>query len=666
MARAGASLAAVSVAALALPGIGQGVAGAATPPATTPIQHVVVIFQENVSFDHYFGTYPVAANTDGQTFTAKPGTPAVDGLTPATDPSLPPALRHTADLTSTNPNSSLPVRLSSNVDPLSTNPGSQAGQLTCDQDHNYADEQKAFDNGAMDRFVQTVGTATGKNPSGQPCTANQVMDYYDGNAVTGLWNYAQNFAMSDNSFGTTFGPSAPGAINLVAGDTGNVDMAHTANSPSIATAGSPNADLTADGNGGYSLTSDAQPYYDDCSTRDAVALSGTNVGDELNAAGLSWGWFQGGFRPTTPFATASAAVSPGQATSTFTPDEFSGSFAGKVVPTGASNQALCDAVHPVGVAVGGTGGTAGSGTPGSYGYKDDYIAHHEPFDYYASTANPHHLTVPATGGQDTLAGLQEIGTDTQTYTAGHPNFDTPNHQYDTSDFDQLVAAIAQGQLPDSALPAVSFLKAPGYQDGHAGYSDPADEQAFVTQKINALEQTPDWAHTAVIVSYDDSDGWYDHVYSGVTNPSTSVADQLTGTGACGTGTPLAGEQGRCGYGPRLPLLVISPYAKTNFVDHTLTDQSSITKFIQDNWSLPPIAGSTATVAGSLGNLFDFTSPTAGTDPVLYLDPVTGQATAQPQPVLPEFRYPGLMVGGTALLAGGAVVLVRRRRSHRAV
>ena len=49
------------------------------------------------------------------------------------------------------------------------------------------------------------------------------MDYYDGNTVTALWNYAQHYAMSDNSFGTTFGPSAPGAINLVAGDTGEVD-----------------------------------------------------------------------------------------------------------------------------------------------------------------------------------------------------------------------------------------------------------------------------------------------------------------------------------------------------------------------------------------------------------------------------------------------------------
>ena len=238
--------------------------------------------------------------------------------------------------------------------------------------------------------------------------------------------------MSDNSFGTTFGPSAPGAINLVSGNTGGVDTAHEANSPSVATSTAPDADVTPDGSGGFSLTSDAQPYWDDCSTRDAVALQGTNIGDELNAAGLSWGWFQGGFLPTTSFAVAAAATGhAGQPTATFIPDEFAG-FPGKVVPTGAHNQALCDAVHPVGVALGETA------TSHQYGFKDDYIAHHEPFQYYAPTANPHHLA-PASLASDRDRHAAHVG--------GVPQFDTANHNYDTSDFDQLVAAITAGQLP---------------------------------------------------------------------------------------------------------------------------------------------------------------------------------------------------------------------------
>ena len=84
-----------------------------------------------------------------------------------------------------------------------------------------------------------------------------------------------------------------------------------------------------------------------------------------------------------------------------------------------------------------------------------------------------------------------------------------------------MAAIGHGFLSPDHLPAVSFLKAPGYQDGHAAYSDPYDEQQFVTSEINALEQTPDWSSTAVIITYDDSDGFYDHAYSGVHNPSNT-------------------------------------------------------------------------------------------------------------------------------------------------
>jgi phospholipase C len=608
----------------------------AEPSTSTPIKHVVVIFQENVSFDHYFGTYPQAANSDGQPFKAAKSTPAVDGLLPATSESLPPSLRHSTNLLYSNPNAAQPMRLDSSPTGLS---GSAGGQLTCDQDHNYSDEQQSFDNGNMDRFVQSVGTGSGNTPFGTPCNPASVMDYYDGNTVTGLWNYAQHYAMSDNSFGTTFGPSAPGAINLVSGDTGNVDTAHEANSPSIASSTSPNADLTADGLGGYSLTSDAQPYWDDCSTRDAVSLSGTNIGDELNSAGLSWGWFEGGMRPSITYQEALTATGKtGQPDSTFTPDQFSSYFSNAANrPAHSSNQNLCSSVHPIGVALGGTG---------QWGYKDDYIPHHEPFQYYPSTANPHHLTIPTNGsGQDTLAGLQQIGKDTQSYVGSVPQFNTPNHQYDTSDFNQLVEAINRREVSASTLPAVSFLKAPGYEDGHAAYSEPADEQQFITTVVNELMRSPDWKNTVVMVNYDDSDGWYDHVYSGVTNPSLSPADNLTNTsltvsstgtsGQCGsnpqTSAPLAGEQGRCGFGPRLPMLVISPFAKKNAVDHNLSDQSSMINFIEYNWGLAGIPGSadqllagtdaSESIPFDLAGMFEFSGKRNGK---LFLNPATGQ------------------------------------------
>jgi phospholipase C len=184
-------------------GIGATPSGAEPRSGTaTPIQHLVVIFQENVSFDHYFGTYPNAANTSGQAFHARPGTPAVDGMT--------------STLLTANPNG---------VNPRRYDPSNVNDVLTCDQDHNYNAEQRAFDGGKMDLFPQTVGTDGGsKSPEGNACVAGDVMNYYDGNTVTALWNYAQQYAMSDNSYNTTFGPSSPGAINLASGDTGGVDM----------------------------------------------------------------------------------------------------------------------------------------------------------------------------------------------------------------------------------------------------------------------------------------------------------------------------------------------------------------------------------------------------------------------------------------------------------
>ena len=85
------------------------------------------------------------------------------------------------------------------------------------------------------------------------------------------------------------------------------------------------------------------------------------------------------------------------------------------------------------------------------------------------------------------------------------------------------------------LPAVSFLKAMALQDGHAGYSDPLDEQAFVVNVINSLAKSDDWESTAVVILYDDSDGWYDHQMGPIVNQSTSTADHLTGPGTCGDG-----------------------------------------------------------------------------------------------------------------------------------
>jgi phospholipase C len=490
----------------------QPTASNAAMTTTTPIKHIVVLYNENISFDHYFGTYPNAANTDGVTFNAAPGTPAINGLTP--------------DLLTHNPNLFQPQRLG------------PAQAMTCDQDHSYTPEQGAFDNGKMDMFVQKTqqDDCTGEyGPNGI------VMDYYDGNTVTALWNYAQHYTLSDNSYGTTFGPSTPGALEVTAAQTYGGQAVDAKTGKPVQ---DPNLVAAPDAQGTGSVVDDADPAYDDCSnkshktTDNLLAMSGKNIGDELNDKNITWGWFQGGFTPT-----------------------------GK----NSAGYAVCGTTHQ------NVGGQS----------ELDYSPHHEPFQFYKSTSNPHHTTP---------ASLDEVG-----------HNGPANHQYGLEWFTQAAKA--------GKLPAVSYVKAPEYQDGHAGYSDPIDEQHFLVDTINTLQQSPDWKSTAVVIAYDDSDGWYDHVAGPTVNGSKSAADVY---GPCATKPALGDHQGRCGVGPRLPLLAISPYAKTNFVDHTLTDETSIVKFIEHNWSLPVLGnGSSEATAGDLSGMFDFSSPKA---PALILNP----------------------------------------------
>ncbi len=495
-------------------------ASPAKPVTATPIQHLVVIFQENVSFDHYFGTYPTAMNPKGEPkFKAAANTPTVNGLTNA--------------LLSNNPNLN-PANGSGASNPFRLD-RSQA--VTPDQDHDYTAEQQAFDAGLMDLFP--LFTSSG---------GNEVLGYFDGNTVTALWNYAQNFAMSDNSYGTTFGPSTPGVLNLVSGQTNGV----------IATLNGTGDEVSGGSDGSLTVIGDPDPIGDVCSnpSRNQVTLGSKNIGDLLSAAGVTWGSFMGGFDLTI--------VNPNG--------------------TAGCHRSSVNAVD--GIAT------------------NDYIPHHSFFNYHVSTSNPAH-TRPTS--------MAEIG-----------NAGPANHQYDLDDF---FAAAATGNLP-----AVSFLKAQAFQDGHAGYSDPLDEQTFLVNTINFLQALPTWKSTAVVIVYDDSDGWYDHQVGPIVNTSTGPADALTGPNACGTAaTALPGVNpanahawGRCGYGPRLPLLVVSPWARENFVDHTVTDQTSIIRFVEDNWlgGQRIGQGSYDALANSITQMFDFHD--LRNSRRLFLDPGTGE------------------------------------------
>ncbi|MGD0736586.1 MAG: alkaline phosphatase family protein [Terracidiphilus sp.] len=586
----------------------------------TPIQHVIVIFGENISYDHYFATYPSIAYSAAdsanageiyQTNFPKSATaPANNNLVAPLNPSTWAPLA-TPTLLTDNPNGPTGSGATYNG-ANAVNPflfwNNQAA--TADQNHSPKPEQIAYDNGAMDQFPGSTGSAASvPSSTASDISADlgkgQVMGYFDGTTTTAVWNYAQSFAMNDNAYTSQFGPSTPGAINLISGQTNglsatlNLIPGTTGVQGGTCTPTPTNTCTTSagtavpDGNGGFTLVGDADPIGDVCSTGTVeVSMAGKNIGDLLNAQNVTWGWFAGGFNLT-------AQPNP------------NGSYG-------------CNRNTP--------------GTQGNYETDPDYIQHHMPFQYYKTTQNLKHLRPSS----ELAIGYTNI--------PGTTNPDPANHQYDTSDFFTAL------QLNN--LPAVSFLKAPGYEDGHPGYSDPLDEQRFIVQVVNAVMASPEWSSTAIIITYDDSDGWYDHQMPPIVNPSSSpLVDALSGAGSC-TGVAGAASQqgittpstmllgndgnpalGRCGYGTRVPFMVISPYAKTNYIDHTLLDQSSVIRFIEDNWlggqRIQP-GGSFDTIAGSIEGMFTFaaTSPndvkSMAEKKKVVLDPETGKKIDQIQ------------------------------------
>lgn len=493
------------------------------------VKHLVVIYQENKSFDGYFGVYPNAANPPGQPeFHARPGTPSVNGLTET-------LLLH-------NPNAANPFRID------------RTQSYTCDQSHDYTTEQESRNGGLMNQFVRF--DAEPPENTRQYCTQNDagqwttLLGYFDGNTVTALWNYAQSFAISDGFFASNFGESTRGALNLTVGNTYGVVCGPTANVyGDVPQCGGP-VDATttpAPSNGNVAtLNVDADPYWDVCSgSGNTIAFTGRNVGDLLNEAGVTWGWFQGGFA-----VDASGACSSSHPLESY--DRATG---------------VDPATDPLRFA--------------------DYVPHHNPFQYFPSTANPRHLPP---------SSVDAIG-----------HTDQANHSYDLSWFR---AAADAGNLP-----TVSFLKAPAYQNGHPGNSTPLDEQTFLVETLNYLQSLPEWHDMIVIIAWDDSDGWYDHVSPPIVNRSATPLDHLCGEVSDGPGA-------RCGYGPRLPFVVVSPFAKQNYVSSALIDQSSILRFVEDRWADGQRISDTSfdNFAGPIDDLLDFGGVRATK---LLLDPASG-------------------------------------------
>jgi phospholipase C len=465
--------------------------------ALQQIDHFVVIYQENWSFDALYGNFPGAngiANASGTSLTQRDrvtGQPLTTSLPlypgQSNDPNIP-------DNATTDAPS--PYDLGQYLQP---------NQKTNDIVHRFWQEQSQIDHGAQDRYI------------GWSDNTQAVMSHFDAtNLPEGL--LAQQYTLDDNFFHAAFGGSFLNHQFLVSAAAPVYPNATTANPGGIATLGpdgqlalNPSGGIVHDGTltpiGGVSFADPSQTFDKNYAINTIFSKNlapdfiGNNttasllpsqndsdpskpnyiptIGDTLDAANVSWKWYSGGWDN----ALASSPSNPANNGHTGSPDTADPNFQW----------------------------------------------HHQPLAYYDNFAP----WLP-NGQRNPLSAA---------------------HLQDENNFFQ--------DLASNNLPSVSFIKQIGANNEHPGYTDLLQGQQATADLVHAIQNSPDWAHTAIIITYDENGGRWDHV---------SAPD----------------ANGIWGDGTRVPTIVISPYAKQGFVDHTQHDTLSILKTIEQRYNLPAL------------------------------------------------------------------------------
>ena len=446
------------------------------PNPFAKINHIVVVFTENRSFDNLFSEFPGAEGL-------RPGTPIapqvdVDGTVL---PKLPAVTIVSKGGVKTD--GRIPAGLPNA--PFLVDDYLPQGDKTPDMVHRFYQEQEQINGGKNDRFVEASDAGA------------LVMGYFDGSDQK-LFGIAKHYALADHFFHAAFGGSflnhfwlvcacTPVFPNAPAGMVSAVDpatgwLARAPDSPKSILEGP--AKWVKDGSvtpDFFAVNTTQPPYppYPETSKPEERLPPQTlpTIGDRLSAKNIDWAWYSGGWN---------------------------------------------DAV---------------SGKIKSYTPPENFQPHHQPFNYFASFA-------PGTPGREHL-----------------------------KDFTDLQAAIASGKLP-----AVSFYKPIGQLNLHPGYADLSSGENHLAELVESFEKSPAFADTAIIIVPDEHGGSWDHV--------------------------APPKVDRWGPGVRVPTVIISPFAKKGFVDHTVYDTTSILKTIEVRFGLEPLTTRDA-AAADLRNAFDF-------------------------------------------------------------
>ena len=469
--------------------------------SSNPINHVVVIYLENHSFDNLYGTFPGAngiANAGANALQVDKTGQAYATLPQPINTSARPA---TADARFPN---NLPNR------PFNIDQFVPLNQRTGDLVHRFYQEQLQIDGGKMDKFAAWSDAA------------GLVMGYYESSRLP-LYAYAKQYTLADNFFHGAFGGSYLNHIWLVcacapAFPNAPADMVAQVDNKGVMVK---DGAVTPDG---YSVNTSFTVYAPHPSNVAADHLvppqTKLTIGDRLNEKGVSWAWYSGGWS---------------------------------------------DAL---------------AGRPDSL-----FQFHHQPFAYFKNY------------GDGTSGRAQHLKDESEFYHA----------------------------IQTNSLPAVSFVKPLGAENEHPGYADPASGEMHVAQLIQLLQQSPAWKDMAIIVTYDENGGFWDHV-------APPKMDQW-------------------GPGSRVPALIISPYAKKGYVDHTVMDTTSILSFIEGRFGLQPL-GDRERLTGNMLSAFDFSQqPGAAANQPASL-PNTGGGSSD---------LPALVLALGALLCAGGLLRRMARR-----
>ena len=495
------------------------------------IKYVFVLFQENRSFDFYFGTYPGARGLFSQSASETPGfvQPLVDtnGEVVSVSPFLIPQ-------TITNTESQTVQMYPEDTDSVNHGHTAIDAKLDLDANHVAHNDRYAFTEEGLKGTLSSDGTTyTGPAPTlAQKQKGELVVGHVDCDTAPFLWNYADRFTLFDNFFDTVIGPSTPNAIAMIAGQSGETQWVRH---PQLG------SNLTTT-NAALPVTGDPQPYWG--SALDVLTPPAQKQPTESGAPGT-----------TNPASNLTFATLPlsfmGEQIQNITAEDLDPTFDLQDVQQDIAKIAG-DHNKPVNWAWYQEGYDKEPTDPSTGATHVDYIAHHDAPQYFGYEANnpaetKKHLkglgdfftaikanALPAEGGVFYVRG-------------GYGNLD--------------------GLKPRSSSPSVQ-ANFPG-NDDHPGYSDAQISEALLADSINAIATSKYWPESAIIITYDETDGLYDH-----TQPKIRSFDPL--------GNAL--DQG-----PRIPMIMISPYAKAHAITHEATEHGSIIKFIDKLFTLTPLA-----------------------------------------------------------------------------